>query len=101
MYLLKECEDNLYPYYKDFNLVFLKGYCTIFRYNLLNEIQIKFVDRYDLNVNFEERLKNLFKIKKTWILEELLLFMAGFGMQRNYIIEKLGLMSLQKPIIYI
>ena len=29
-YTMTECEDNLYEYYKDYDLRFLKGYCFVF-----------------------------------------------------------------------
>ena len=43
-----------------------------------------------LNETFDKKLIELFQIKKTWILNELVLFMNGMGYSNNYLIEKIS-----------
>ena len=60
-----ECKDNLYPNYKDYNLRFLKGLCIIFNNTFEKKPFIKLIFSPKLKENFEDRLLNLFKTKKT------------------------------------
>ena len=51
------CEDNLYPYYKDFDLRFLLGKSIIYMSKSYNEPLIKWIDISQLSEKFEERIK--------------------------------------------
>ena len=70
-----ECEDNLYPNYKEFDLRFLVGQCIIYMSKSYNEPLIKWIDVSDLNEKFEERINELYSIKFTWNLKEIILFL--------------------------
>ena len=70
-----DCEDNLYPGYKDFDLRFLIGQCIIYMSKSYNEPLIKWIDVSELNEKFEERINELYSIKFTWNMKELDLFL--------------------------
>jgi len=74
-YLTENCEDNLYPGYKDFDLKFLIGQCTIYLSKSYNEPLIKWIDVSQLSEKFEERINELYLIKFTWSMKELELFL--------------------------
>ena len=69
------CEDNLYPGYKDFDLRFLIGKSIIYKSKSYNEPLIKWIDISELNEKFEERINELYAIKNTWNMKELVLFL--------------------------
>ena len=69
------CEDNLYPGYKDFDLRFLIGKSIIYKSKSYNEPLIKWIDASQLNEKFEERINELYSIKSTWIMKDLVLFL--------------------------
>ena len=69
------CEDNLYPGYKEFDLRFLGGHCIIYMSKSYNEPLIKWIDVSQLNEKFEERINELYSIKNTWNMKELLQFL--------------------------
>ena len=69
------CEDNLYPYYKDFDLRFLLGKCIIYMSKSYNEPLIKWIDISQLSEKFEERINELYLMKFTWSMKELELFL--------------------------
>ena len=69
------CEDNLYPGFKDFDLRFLLGQCIIYKSKSYNEPLIKWIDISELNEKFEERINELYSIKNTWNMKELVLFL--------------------------
>jgi hypothetical protein len=70
-----DCEDNLYPGYKDFDLRFLTRQCIIYMSKSYNEPLIKWIDVSELNEKFEERINELYSIKYTWNMKELVLFL--------------------------
>ena len=70
-----ECEDNLYPCYKDFDLRFLLGKCIIYMSKSYNEPLIKWIDVSQLSEKFEERINELYAMKFTWNMKEFELFM--------------------------
>ena len=69
------CEDNLYPYYKDFDLRFLHGKSIIYMSKSYNEPLIKWIDISQLSEKFEERINELYLMKSTWSMKELELFL--------------------------
>ena len=69
------CEDNLYPGYKEYDLKFLLGQCTIYMSKSYNEPLIKWIDVSQLAEKFEERINELYMIKATWSMKELELFL--------------------------
>ena len=69
------CEDNLYPGYKEYDLKFLLGQCTIYMSKSYNEPLIKWIDVSQLAEKFEERINELYMIKTTWSMKELELFL--------------------------
>ena len=69
------CDDNLYPGYKDFDLRFLIGKCIIYKSKSYNEPLIKWIDVSQLNEKFEERINELYSIKNTWNMKDLILFL--------------------------
>ena len=69
------CEDNLYPGYKNFDLRFLVGHCIIYMSKSYNEPLIKWIEISELNEKFEERINELYSIKFTWNLKELIQFL--------------------------
>ena len=74
------CEDNLYPGYKDYDLKFLLGQCTIYMSKSYNEPLIKWIDVSELAEKFEERINELYLIKATWSMKELELFLKDLEM---------------------
>ena len=70
-----ECEDNLYPVYKDYDLRFLIGQCIIYMSKSYNEPLIKWIDISQLSEKFEERISELYLMKFTWNMKELELFL--------------------------
>ena len=74
------CEDNLYPGYKDHDLKFLLGQCTIYMSKSYNEPLIKWIDVSQLAEKFEERINELYLIKNTWSMKELELFLKDLEM---------------------
>ena len=69
------CDDNLYPGYKEFDLRFLIGQCIIYMSKSYNEPLIKWIDISELNEKFEERINELYSIKNTWNMKDLVLFL--------------------------
>ena len=69
------CEDNLYPGYKEFDLRFLTGQCIIYMSKSFNEPLIKWINVSQLNEKFEERINELYSIKSTWNIKDLILFL--------------------------
>ena len=69
------CEDNLYPGYKEYDLKFILGQCTIYMSKSYNEPLIKWIDVSQLAEKFEERINELYMIKATWSMKELELFL--------------------------
>jgi len=69
------CDDNLYPGYKEFDLRFLIGQCIIYMSKSYNEPLIKWIEISELNEKFEERINELYSIKSTWNMKELVLFL--------------------------
>lgn len=69
------CDDNLYSGYKDFDLRFLVGQCIIYMSKSYNEPLIKWIDISQLNEKFEDRINELYSIKFTWNLKELVHFL--------------------------
>ena len=69
------CDDNLYSGYKDFDLRFLIGQCIIYMSKSYNEPLIKWIDISQLNEKFEDRINELYSIKFTWNLKELVQFL--------------------------
>ena len=69
------CEDNLYPGYKEYDLKFILGQCTIYMSKSYNEPLIKWIDVSQLAEKFEERINELYMIKTTWSMKELELFL--------------------------
>ena len=69
------CDDNLYPGYKDFDLRFLIGKSIIYKSKSYNEPLIKWIDVSQLNEKFEERINELYSIKNTWNMKDLILFL--------------------------
>ena len=90
IFLIKEKgKDNLYPYYSDYDLRFLKGKATIYFNTALDAPVIELINCPELKTNFDERLKDLFALKKTWRLEELILFFEGIGLGTKMLEEKI------------
>ena len=69
------CDDNLYQGYKEFDLRFLIGQCIIYMSKSYNEPLIKWIEVSELNEKFEERINELYSIKFTWNMKELVLFL--------------------------
>lgn len=100
-YLTKEdTKNNLYPYYKSYDLRFLIGVSTIYQSKLLNIPVIHFPE---IGENLEDRLIFLFKIKERWRMEKLILYMDGMGLnQKNLetkISRKTGLKLSSNPLV--
>ena len=75
-YLIKsDCKDNLYEYYKDYDLRFLKGNCVIFIDKKYNKPLIQWIDKSNLAETFEKRIEQLFNIKDRWTQKDLNIFM--------------------------
>ena len=75
-YLLSsDCNDNLYEYYKDYDLRFLIGKCIIYMNKTFREPLIKWIEISDLSEDFTQRLMMLFAIKDKWTQKELSIFM--------------------------
>lgn len=72
---LEESSDNIFEFYNDKDLRFLKGKATLLFLKTQREVSIKFIDETDLSETFEERLNELFKIKEKWTLNELSAFL--------------------------
>ena len=90
-YLTKEdTKNNLYPYYKSYDLRFLIGVSTIYQSKLLNTPVIHFIDKSEIGEKFEDRLIFLFKIKERWRMEELILFMDGMGLNKKDLETKIS-----------
>ena len=85
----EDTKNNLYPYYKKYDLRFLIGVATIYNNKLLNTPVIHFIEGTDIGVNFDDRLIYLFKIKEKWRIEELILFLDCIGIAQKKLIEKI------------
>ena len=70
-YQLTGCQDNLYEYYTDFDLRFLKGHYSLTFLGNQKECIIINVDTKSLSEKFEVRLSELFQIKEKWPTNEL------------------------------
>ena len=70
-YQLTGCQDNLFEYYTDFDLRFIKGYYTMTFLGNQKECVIINVDTKSLSEKFEVRLSELFQIKEKWPISEL------------------------------
>ena len=97
-YLIKsDCKDNLYEYYKDYDLRFLKGNCVIFIDKKYNKPLIQWIDKSNLAETFEKRIEQLFNIKDRWTQKDLNIFMEDLQINNlndriirltQYVIEK-------------
>lgn len=85
-----DCQDNLYPFLKKYDLRCLKGFCTIYKDNLENKPFIKWIEPPKIDDNFDSRLSFLFKINKFWRIEEIIVFMKDMGISDKYLNEKIS-----------
>ena len=70
-----DCSDNLYEFYKDYDLRFLKGHCLIYSDSSFRNPLIRWIEISELKDNFDERIKQLFNIKDKWSQKEIEIFM--------------------------
>ena len=69
------CSDNLYEFYKDYDLRFLKKHCLIYSDSSFRNPLIRWIEISELKDNFDERIKQLFNIKDKWNQKEIEIFM--------------------------
>ena len=95
-YLIKsDCKDNLYEFYQEYDLRFLKGNCVIFLDKKYNKILIQWIEKSNLSEVFEKRIEQLFNIKDRWTQKDLNIFMED--LQINNINDRI--MRLTQQII--
>ena len=95
-YLIKsDCKDNLYEFYQEYDLRFLKGNCVIFLDKKYNKILIQWIEKSNLSEVFEKRIEELFNIKDRWTQKDLNIFMED--LQINNINDRI--MRLTQQII--
>ena len=80
-YQITSCQDNLFEYYKEFDLRFLRGHYTVNLLGSQKEPIIMSVDQNGLSEKFEIRLSELFLIKDRWQTSELIHF---FPIEYNF-----------------
>lgn len=70
-YLIGESSDNIFDYYSDHDLRYLKGQAVFKIGNSNKDVNIELVSQHYFSEVFEDRLSDLFRLKDRWTFNEI------------------------------
>ncbi|MCQ2816293.1 MAG: sister chromatid cohesion protein DCC1 [archaeon] len=105
----KECQDNVYEYYTEYDLRFLNKKCIVYMNKTFKDPLIKWIDLSSFADNFDERIKQLYQIKEKWTLKELKTFCEDLSLANlvdrinrlTQVVSEENLFNKEKKISYL